>query len=455
LSLEIENDKRKNIGIYSDGKNYSAVGIDIDNNNSQFLKYKKTVSEISLCDFIAEVKKQSPHESEIVYGVDSWSILFNTLQVPDLPAKQLAKVVEIQLNSILPTYEYGYNNVYQNLRNEGGLIVVNTATVKKDFAEKQLSNLEQFPIDKTIISAQADVAFAREKSGMKNSEYLQVSFYDDHLWVYSVYDSKFACAVAIDESVIDAKTLPSQVMLIRREIESAIEKLKENVCACDAILLCNYTDCDIREIEKYLQQKEYSVTSLENLGESCLAIAAGVALSAQLPSGNSLNPVEKSRVSSDQIAQANRSKNLVWAAIFCVVSAVAMFSCFYGGGKIYASKLEEIATQEDVAVMVTQHQLRKEIAKYRVDPVDLLKRITKDLESGVKIDSIKFTRGKKVVLVGKSKDVKKIYAFQSKLNGDRAFGQVRIQNQSKDKKSKMNKFSIVFDYKDFSKKRSR
>ena len=139
---------------------------------------------------------------------------------------------------------------------------------------------------------------------------------------------------------------------------------------------------------------------------------------------------------------------LIMLAVFSVVS--------YGIDKARLKQvenyLEEVAATVDVNQLEKENQLKRIIARLRVDVLELLKIINGCCPDGVMLDSFSFKRRQPITIIGQTKDKGKIYEFQENLQNHKDIKTVRGQSSKLGDEKKGIIFTLTFEYKDFCKR---
>jgi hypothetical protein len=91
-------------------------------------------------------------------------------------------------------------------------------------------------------------------------------------------------------------------------------------------------------------------------------------------------------------------------------------------------------------------------ARYRPDVLGLLAEISAGENPGVILDGFPFRKGQAVTLTGQADNAEQMWKFQTYLLGHKGIEDVTITNTSSDSKTKKIRFTMVFDYKNFTKK---
>jgi hypothetical protein len=110
---------------------------------------------------------------------------------------------------------------------------------------------------------------------------------------------------------------------------------------------------------------------------------------------------------------------------------------------------------DDVRQLIKMQTARKYIAAQRPDILDLLTEISKDAPKGMMTDSFSFKKGQPVIISGKASNLDEVIKLQEFLGSKKDLDNIDIGNPKRDEKAKKTSYRITFDYKDWTKKRSK
>jgi hypothetical protein len=120
------------------------------------------------------------------------------------------------------------------------------------------------------------------------------------------------------------------------------------------------------------------------------------------------------------------------------------------------SRLKAQVEKHKIAEAKAQRDMRQVVAKYRPDILALLKEVNAGAtEGGIMLDSLHFKRGQAVQILGQADRPEQLYSFEQALNKMEGLRSVKIDKQSQDTQTKKVKFTVSFQYKDFTQKGAR
>jgi hypothetical protein len=109
------------------------------------------------------------------------------------------------------------------------------------------------------------------------------------------------------------------------------------------------------------------------------------------------------------------------------------------------------ATNADINSLIQRQNVIKSVAKQRPDLLDLLTQVNTCGERGIKLESFHYKKDQPVTIRGEASGNDQLYKFEENLQKRKNINNVK-RSASRDAKSKKNKFTITFHYKNFTQK---
>jgi hypothetical protein len=106
----------------------------------------------------------------------------------------------------------------------------------------------------------------------------------------------------------------------------------------------------------------------------------------------------------------------------------------------------------NVNVRLEQERIRKVIATERPDLLDLLDKVNSVQTEGITLTSFSFKKGQHVSMNGFARDHGQLYKYQEGLLKQAGISSVEVQKAVRDEKKGQVAFSMIFDYRNFSKR---
>jgi len=117
-----------------------------------------------------------------------------------------------------------------------------------------------------------------------------------------------------------------------------------------------------------------------------------------------------------------------------------------------AKRWDAMARQPEFQASLQQQSLVKTVARNRPDMLELLTLINAGQNEGVVLDAFQFKKGQAVSVTGQADNMEQMWKFQANLREHKELKDAEIVNNARDSKTKKIKFTIAFQYKEFSKK---
>jgi len=140
------------------------------------------------------------------------------------------------------------------------------------------------------------------------------------------------------------------------------------------------------------------------------------------------------------------------AAVVAIVMLVVFIATWCAVDVISEKRLGELVSQPEFEEARQRQILLKTVARHRPDLLALLTDVNEGQNDGIVLDSLHFKKGQTVSLAGQAGNMEQMWKFQENLRQRKGIKNVVISNSAKDAKSKKIKFTIVFHYKNFTKK---
>ena len=144
------------------------------------------------------------------------------------------------------------------------------------------------------------------------------------------------------------------------------------------------------------------------------------------------------------------------ASVIAAAALVGALLISYVTDLALAGRLKGLVEEHKVVELKALRDARQSVARYRPDILALLKEInTGATEGGIVLDSLHFKRGQTVQIIGQADQPEQLYAFEQALPKKEGIRGVRIDKSVPDNQTKKVKFTVTFQYKDFTQKGAR
>jgi hypothetical protein len=153
-----------------------------------------------------------------------------------------------------------------------------------------------------------------------------------------------------------------------------------------------------------------------------------------------------------------KKKNGLYSSRVAGAIAIAMLAAL-----LLTAYIVDIATHTRLSAIESQpsfkdagerYKLMKIVAQQRPELMDLLSQVNSSEGRGITLDSLVFKKGQLVTITGQAQGNEQIYEYQKYLLGRNGIKDVNIQHAVRSEKDKKVKFTMTFNYKQFTRKNS-
>jgi hypothetical protein len=135
-----------------------------------------------------------------------------------------------------------------------------------------------------------------------------------------------------------------------------------------------------------------------------------------------------------------------------LVMLIALLATVYVTDVASAGRWDALVKQPEFQAVLQQQALVKTVARHRPDLLGMLTEINAGQNDGIVLDGLLFKKGSTVTLTGQADNMEQMWKFQANLRAQKGIKGAEIANAAPDSKTKKIKFTITFDYKEFTKK---
>jgi hypothetical protein len=178
----------------------------------------------------------------------------------------------------------------------------------------------------------------------------------------------------------------------------------------------------------------------------------GLALIALDRSATTLNLFDRVLQEQEQQKAATAWRSVVLAAAAAVAMLVALLATVYFTDVASAKRWDALVKQPDFQASLQQQALVKTVARHRPDLLELLTVINAGQNEGVVLDTFHFKKGQPVSVTGQADNTEQMWKFQANLRERKEIKSAEIMNAATDAKTNKTKFTIAFQFKEFTKK---
>jgi len=402
----------------------------------------------------------------VVVGFNSTGIAFYQLTVPPVKADELDSIVKLQTEARLPlpaehtqlTWRVG------NVRDGQTEVVVAAARTEplKNFVE----DVRAIKPSKILLNSEAIVKAWRQLFSETYKVAMVVSIGTNNTQVCLARAGQLANAVTVDigsndfsEGRVETTQRFVQDIKSARDLFSGTNHddlpvviLSDGGDAIDTVFSSFLSaGLDVREalpnVQK-LQQNTY--LDIKDVYEYRVPI--GLGLMALDGDAEGLNIFERLYSPAKKAEKKSTLYSPKIATVIATVMLALLIMVFYVVDVVSEKHLTKLRTETDYHQLVSRQKLIKNVATQRIDLLKLLKEVSVDGSKDITLDILDFKRGRPVTISGQAKAAEQLYKFQKGLLAQKGIKNVRIQSMPQDSKTKKLKFTITFDYRNFTKK---
>ncbi len=479
------------VAISQDGKELRAVEVRAHSGGSFALLWAKSRegSEKDLALFAGECglsieqgdKAIKDGEKTVVVGFNSAGVALYRIWMPELKEKEMAGAVRLQAETWLPLPAEQVELAWRTGRTRNGEVAVTIAVGRKERLQGFLGNIGGMKPAKILLDCEGVVRvwrafFSQEgrlTAGGRDGDAVVMSMGARSTQVSLVNDGRLANAAVLDVGVdaLSAGETVEQTEITESFVQDARGVLELFGCAepgdLPVFVLSDGSDV-IASIVSLLRSAGLdamealplagSLKTAEGLGIKELyeyRVPTGLALM-ELEGEAGLNIFEQLYRPFEVDEKKSWLYELKVAAVAAAVMLLALVIVSYAvdvaSPGVIERRLKASVSEADMNVLVQKKKLIKAVAAERPDLLEILNYVNAKESRGILLDSFQFKKGQPVSISGQADNPDVLYKFQETLLTQKGISGVEIQNASKDPKGDKYKFTIIFHYKNFTKK---
>jgi len=178
----------------------------------------------------------------------------------------------------------------------------------------------------------------------------------------------------------------------------------------------------------------------------------GLALIALDRSSGTLNLFDRVLREQEEEKAASAWRSVALAGVAAAVMLMGLLATVYFTDLTSAKRWDAMAKQPEFQASLQHQSLVKTVARNRPDLLELLTLINAGQNDGIVLDAFQFKKGQAVAVTGQADNMEQMWKFQANLRAQKDLKNAEIMNAAPDSKTKKIKFTIAFQYKEFTKK---
>lgn len=444
------------VGLSIEPGEFKAVGLRRGNDSFEVLWHRTAKrDETTWADFCSDLGEAG----QCILGFDSRSIAFYNITIPPVKGVQAEAVIRMQAEALLPLpieqMELAWRCDRRSNDEQAVTIVAGRMAVLKNFVE--FATVAQ--PRQVLLNCEA-VVKAWQKFYKASAKAVVINVKPTAVELCLVEDGQLKRAGELDFDIAAGDT---NMGMFEQDLQGMLKAFSLDTSSQVPIHVIAREKTVAAGLAERLCGLGYQARSVEAIEDAAEILGeyiepVGLALLGLESQGEPLElfrQLYRPQQQQEQTEDIGLLKRL--AAIVAVLCVIFVLS-WYAADKMKQRQFEKYLSADsakETALLIEKQTLRKHVAANRPDILGLLKKINAARSDEVLLDSISFKKGQKVTLAGHTKDNSGVLKFHESLAKQKVLSEVRILNQTTDKKKKQTSFTITFHYKDFTKKKKK
>jgi len=419
-------------------------------------------------EFIGHVKDDQDN-IKLVIGYDSACMIFYHITVPVVKDEKLDALIRLQVEARFPLPVEQMAFAWQIIRKDHKQITVAIAAARKEQLQNFLADVSVLKPAKIILSYEAIAETWKEFFSVRKQDALVLDIGHYRTDVCLVEDDRLSNVTSLDIGTNDfLEDRAGTADRFDQDMRSILENFGFNTSAQLPVYVLSDGRDVINEMASCLNFTGLDVTTIlpktgklsapgeiqtSDIYEYRLVI--GLAAMAIEPACENINIFE-GLYNPKQKASPQLYSPKISAGIAVAMIILLIFVCYFTDvARLKALEKHFTSSKERAgcSILLEQQKIIKEVAIDRPDLLEIFGYLTRDGNNGVLLDTFHYKKGQPVTIAGQVGNDEFLYKFQENLLTKKGLSKVRIQNAKKQEQGEMLNFSIIFDYKNFTKKK--
>lgn len=414
-------------------------------------------------------EKTGKRSSPAVVGLDSTGVAFYRINVPTVDGQETAAIVKMQAESLLPLPPDQIEVAWRTNPSSNGSMDITIAAARKEHIERFATGVKDLRPHSILLSCEGTAKAWQSLFAGHQPETLLVSIGVENTQVCLVQNglvtragvldmgmSALAPAVEAASGVMDRFSHDLQLMLASFGWDGAgswpLFVLSDGSEAVERIVgALNAAGMPAKSVASAPQNVKLPA-GFEPREVYEYRTPLGLALIALDRSATTLNLFDRVLQEQEQQKAATAWRSVVLAAAAAVAMLVALLATVYFTDLASAKRWDSLVKQPDFQASLQQQALVKTVARHRPDLLELLTVINAGQNEGVVLDTFHFQKGQPVSVTGQADNMEQMWKFQANLRERKEIKSADIMNATPDAKTNKTKFTIAFQFKEFTKK---
>ncbi len=414
--------------------------------------------------------KTSKRHAASVVALEPTGVVFYRVKVPAVGPEEMAAIVRMQAESLLPLPAQQIEVAWRTSPTTNGKVDVTLAVARKDYLQRFAGSVQDFQPGRILLSCEGTARVWRSLFGGGVRQALVVSIGEEHTQVCLVLDGLVTQAVVLDTGMAALTAAPEHAEAgetterFARDLQAVLSSFGWDARSDWPVVVLSDGSPGIDRIVASLQaaglpaeaavptSQELTVPAGFGAAETYdYRVPLGLALTALDGPAATLDLFEHLGAGEQQKVDAGR-RSVVLAGALAVVMFIALILTWYAVDLALARRLKAQVADPNFEA-ARQHQvLLQTVARHRPDVLQLLLDVNAGQNDGVMLDSIHFKKGQAVTVTGQVDKEQQMWKYEANLREQKGITGVVFTNTPPDPKTRKIKFTVTFQYRNFSKK---
>jgi len=427
---------------------------------------------------------KTDRDKAIVVGFSSAGVAFYHINLPAVEKEEAAAIVRLQAETLLPLPSEQMELTWRTRHVRDGKVAITIAAARRECLQQFVENVRVIKPEKILLDCEGIVKAWKELFCRDEKNAVVVNLAARSTQVCLAEDGQLSNFVVLDMGMEDfletANNLSVSVdkghaeqtettQRFVQDMRSALESfgyaepkelpifiLSDGSKAIESIVSCLVSaelnaKAALPQVEKVTAQKEFGIEQLYEY-----RVPMGLALMAVETPVEGLNLFENLYSPAGKEEKKSALYSLKIAGLIAAIMLVVFLTVSYAVDIVSPNAIQKRLTKADsnadINFLMQRQKLIKAVALERPNLLELLKLVNEGGDGRIKLDSFHFKKGQLVSITGQVQNSDQLYEFQETLLEQNGIKEVKIQSTSRDSKSKKLKFTITFQYKNFTKK---
>ncbi len=410
-----------------------------------------------------------------VVGLDSAAVAFYRIAAPSVGREETAAIVRMQVESLLPLPASQIEVAWRTLPSVNGTADVTIAAARRDILHRFAEEVRPFGPQAIVPACEGTARTWHEVFGERERQASIVSIGVHHTQVCLALNGLVASSAVVDTGMIDLSAVtggdgdPAEgsevIERFAQDMRTVLASFGWTESAAGPVFVLSDGADGIDRVVAALGTA--GVTARVSVPKSQTLELPAELTPADLhryrePLGLGLMTLDAPATGLDlfgAIRRAHRekkSRSARYSTTLAAIAAVVMLVVF-----VAVSAAVDFASEKRLTALVNRPEfqeagerqtLLRTIARHRPDLLGLLAEMSDGENPGVVVDAFHFRKGQAVTVTGQADNAEQMWVFQANLLGRKGIDDVTITNTSSDARTRKIRFTMVFHYRNFTKK---